>query len=400
MARILFMNGGAEGHVNPTVSVVRELVQRGNEVVYFTTEYFRERLEKVGAEVRAYDFHRFFEGFLKHGIHPLDRVNGMLEGAEALIPYVLEEAKAKPFDYIVHDSMFGGGRLMAHLLQLPAINSSSSFAMMAAHFKHFIERLDAFVPSGSSGQQAQEDFDRLAARLRRDYGYVIHSPYEAFFNPEPLTIVYTSRLFQPKREDFDDSYKYVGPSVSARLHGEPEMPELAGKSVIYISLGTEFNKDIDFYRSCFEAFGGSGNTIVMSVGRQTEIESLGAIPDNFIVRPYVPQLEVLQHARLFITHGGMNSTNEGLSHGLPLVLVPQGADQPRVAERVAELGAGVALEKTELSADLLRDTANRVLETPSYREAAARVGESLRSAGGARQAADEIMKYVSQVNVG
>ncbi|MFB6364166.1 macrolide family glycosyltransferase [Paenibacillus elgii] len=399
MARILFMNGGAEGHVNPTVSVVRELIQRGNEVVYFTTEYFRERLEKVGAEVRTYDYHRFYEGFLKHDTHPLGRVNGLLEGAEALVPYVLEESKAKPFDYIVHDSMFGGGRLMAHLLKLPAINSCSSFAMTAAYFNHFIKHLNDLVPSGPS-EEVQADFDRLAARLRRDYGYEIHSPYEAFLNPEPLTIVYTSQLFQPKREDFDDSYKFVGPSVSARLHGEPEMPELAGKSVIYISLGTEFNSNIDFYRSCFEAFGGSGNTIVMSVGRKTEIESLGAIPDNFIVRPYVPQLEVLQHARLFITHGGMNSTNEGLSHGLPLVLVPQGADQPRVAERVAELGAGVVLEKTEPTADLLRDTVNRVLETPSYREAAARVGESLRSAGGARQAADEIMKYVSQVNVG
>ncbi|KPV59652.1 glycosyl transferase family 1 [Paenibacillus sp. A3] len=399
MARILFMNGGAEGHVNPTVSIVQELVQRGNEVVYFTTENFKERLEKVGAEVRAYDFFRFFEGFLKHDIHPLGRVNGMLEGAEALVPYVLEEAKAKPFDYVVHDSMFGGGRLMAHLLQLPAINSSSSFAQTEAHFQRFIEHLDTSASSGSA-EQAQADFDRLTTKLRRDYGYVVHSPYEAFFNPAPLTIVYTSRLFQPKGDDFDDSYKFVGPSVSARLHGEPEMPELAGKSVIYISLGTAFNKDDNFYRNCLKAFGDSDNTIVMSVGRETEIESLGAIPDNFIVRPYVPQLEVLQHARLFVTHGGMNSTNEGLSHGLPLVLVPQGADQPKVAERVAELGAGVALEKTGLTADLLRDTVNRVLATPSYREAAARVGESLRSAGGARQAADEIIKYISQVKVG
>ncbi|MDO3680154.1 macrolide family glycosyltransferase [Paenibacillus ehimensis] len=399
MARILFMNGGAEGHVNPTVSVVQELVQRGNEVVYFTTEYFRERLEKVGAEVRAYDFFRFFDGFLRHDIHPLGRVNGMLEGADALVPYVLEEAKAKPFDYIIHDTMFGGGRLMAHLLQLPAINSSSSFALTEAHFKHFMDHLADEAPSIPI-EQAQADFDRLTAKLRRDYGYVVQSPYEAFFNPAPLTIVYTSRLFQPNGDDFDDSYKFVGPSVSARLQAEPEMPELAGKSVIYISLGTAFNKDDNFYRNCFKAFGGSGHTIVMSVGRETEIESLGAIPDNFIVRPYVPQLEVLQHARLFVTHGGMNSTNEGLSHGLPLVLVPQGADQPRVAGRVAELGAGVALEKTELTVELLRDTVNRVLETPSYREAAARIGESLRSAGGARQAADEIIKYVSRVKVG
>ncbi|XOK61569.1 hypothetical protein ACJ7K1_00070 [Paenibacillus elgii] len=51
-----------------------------------------------------------------------------------------------------------------------------------------------------------------------------------------------------------------------------------------------------------------------------------------------------------------------------------------LTERSAELRAGVVLEKIEMPSDLLRDTANRVLETPSYRETAARVGESLRSA--------------------
>ncbi len=60
-----------------------------------------------------------------------------------------------------------------------------------------------------------------------------------------------------------------------------------------------------------------------SVGTQTQIAELGDTPTNFIVRNYEPQLEVLQHAKLFITHGGMNSTSEGLYYGVPLIVLPQ-----------------------------------------------------------------------------
>jgi UDP:flavonoid glycosyltransferase YjiC (YdhE family) len=53
----------------------------------------------------------------------------------------------------------------------------------------------------------------------------------------------------------------------------------------------------------------------MSIGKQNQLGDLGDIPDNFIVKQYVPQTEVLQYAKLFITHGGMNSSNEGLYYG-------------------------------------------------------------------------------------
>ncbi|CJD53031.1 glycosyltransferase%2C MGT family [Streptococcus pneumoniae] len=48
MARVLFINAGSEGHINPTLQVVDELISRGEEVVYFSIEAFRERIEKTG----------------------------------------------------------------------------------------------------------------------------------------------------------------------------------------------------------------------------------------------------------------------------------------------------------------------------------------------------------------
>ncbi|MGR5961662.1 glycosyltransferase [Bacillus paranthracis] len=61
MARVLFINTGSEGHINPTLQVVEELVSRGEEVVYFSIEAFRERIEKTGAIVRTIDDQKFIK---------------------------------------------------------------------------------------------------------------------------------------------------------------------------------------------------------------------------------------------------------------------------------------------------------------------------------------------------
>ena len=69
----------------------------------------------------------------------------------------------------------------------------------------------------------------------------------------------------------------------------------------------------------------------MSIGSKIDPASLGVIPNNFIVRPHVPQLEVLRRADLFITHGGMNSVSEGCWYGVQMIVLPQVGDQVVIA---------------------------------------------------------------------
>ncbi|WP_427110307.1 macrolide family glycosyltransferase [Lysinibacillus xylanilyticus] len=400
MARVLFINGGSEGHINPTIGVVQELISRGEEVVFFTIEAFRECIEKTGATVRTFDGQKFIKAFISGGRnHLLERVNGLLLTADIVIPSVLEQIKGEHFDYIIHDSMFGCGHLIAKILKLPAINSCTSFAETKQSFDRTLENLSKNVPTEVL-KKINDDFQHLTAKIKEKYGVEINSPYEVFCNPAPLTIVYTTREFQPFGEAFDQSYKFVGPSISSRLTQENfDLTAIKEKSPIYISLGTVLNQAIDFYKLCFKAFGNTEHTVVMSIGGQTQLDELGEIPENFIVKTYVPQTELLKYTKLFITHGGMNSTNEALYNEVPLILIPLSADQPIIAEQVTNIGAGIQLQMQTLTANQLNEAANQVLNNPSIHKAVANIKESFQKSGGYQKAVDEIFKFKSQYGI-
>jgi len=93
---------------------------------------------------------------------------------------------------------------------------------------------------------------------------------------------------------------------------------------------------------------------------------------------------------LFITHAGLGSVHDGLYCGLPLLLVPQQEEQTITARRVVALGAGLLLKKKEVNAETIRERAARLLAEPRFGREAQRIGETLRAAGGAARAADEI----------
>src|SRR6185312_668222 len=108
----------------------------------------------------------------------------------------------------------------------------------------------------------------------------------------------------------------------------------------------------------------------------------------------VPQLQVLDRAALFVTHGGVNSVNEALYAGVPLLVVPQGADQTLVARRVAELGAGLSLSTGDVDVHAVRALGRRLLDEPRFRAAAGSLQAAQRQDTGYPRAADELERYL------
>ncbi len=126
------------------------------------------------------------------------------------------------------------------------------------------------------------------------------------------------------------------------------------------------------------------------------MSELEPVPGNFLLHHYVPQLEVLKQADVFICHGGMNSVSEGLWYGVPLVVIPQGSDQYLVARRVEELGLGIVLDKRAVTPQALRQAVTSALADEAMAQRIEDIQSSLRGSGGYRRAADLIQQALYQ----
>jgi MGT family glycosyltransferase len=179
---------------------------------------------------------------------------------------------------------------------------------------------------------------------------------------------------------------FVGPSISDRP-GNCTFPWdwLEDMPRILVTLGTvNMVRGDAFFKCAIEAFRQRQLQIIM-VAPQSFAPTA---PPNVLIRPRIPQLEVLNHVQAVVCHGGHNTVCEALARGLPLVLTPIKDDQTTVAGQVCNAGAGIRLKFRRLTAVDLGEAVQHILEKKEFRQAAARIGESFAKAGGAVQAAN------------
>lgn len=391
------------GHVAPKLAVVEELVRRGERVVYYSTERSQARIVATGAEFRpyAYPYAAFDPTPPTEGL--FSDMARLLKLSQQMLPGLLAELQELKPDYLLLDSKSVWGSLAGQILNLPAVTLSVVFALHPdlVTADYLTPRLYGGAPEDVLRRALVHLHSYMEVAQEVDQCYQTRCPnlVEFLGNPQPLNIIFTSRHFQLAGEHFDERYQFVGPSIGART--EPtdfDIAQLGTAPLVYISMGTVFNELPDFYRACFAALAELPCQVVMPIGRNLDRQALGEVPANFVVCTYAPQLQLLERTALFITHGGMNSANEGLLYGVPLLVVPQRGDQYMVAGRVAELGAGLPLFPHEVTPERLRGMVAHMLAEPSFRQQAQQVGQSLHDAGGYRRAADEILAFVGNLN--
>lgn len=397
MAKVVFFNLPAYGHINPTLPVVAELVRRGEHVIYYASEAFRPAIEQAGATFRGID--AFFNERTYVDENLVRFSYTLIRVTQEIIPAILLEVRDDQPDYILYDALCPWGKYIAQILQVPAV---ASFPTIARPHSSLHPEVLASLPSALpmliqmsfAGRKELAKFRAVARQLHVTYHIPTPNLAQVYNNLAELNIVYTTKQLQLYPNSFDESFKFVGPSIGLHVEAAPfPFDELGDEPVIYISLGTIFNDKGDFYRLCFEAFADLDYRVVMSVGKRTDMSQMGTIPGNFIVKPFVPQLQLLQRAALFVTHAGMNSVSEGLWAGVPLLMIPQAVDQFFVARHVQRLGAGKMLRKTTLNAHRLRTAVEELLAQPAFRQRSASIGASLRQAGGPTLAVDEIEAF-------
>ncbi len=392
MSTIAFLNIPLHGHVNPTLPVVAELVRRGHRVTYHTSPAFSKEIEATGVTVFLYPGG---DQPLPDPPMPVTMLDGLAGAAVGLLPAVLSYLRREGPDLIVHGAACPWGAVAARELRVQAASTFTTFAFNRS----------APSPTGASwallAQAATRprnvgSYVRSRWTLSRRYATGGLPMFDLANVRQPLNLVFTSRVFQPHAEVLDESYRFVGPSLGARLP-DPAFPgDLLRDPVLYVSLGTVFDADPSLLRTFASALAPLGGTTIISTGH-TDPAALGPLPDNVLAHRFVPQTEVLARAALFVTHGGMNSVNEAMYAGVPMLVVPQGADQPLVAGRVVELGAGLSMRTEDVTEESVRAQARRLLDEPRFQVASAAMQLAQREAGGYARAVDELEQYLHRI---
>jgi MGT family glycosyltransferase len=155
-------------------------------------------------------------------------------------------------------------------------------------------------------------------------------------------------------------------------------------------MGTVNNNLLSFYKTCLSAFENTPYQVILSVGNLVSLNEFGKLPEHISVFSHVDQIAVLEKADVFISHCGMNSVNESLYFGVPLIMLPQTSEQSGVAERVSQLGAGIRLHKPD--ADAIQNTVEKIFADSSYKQNAHKISDGFQKCSGSKGAADKILQ--------
>lgn len=371
MAKIAIVSLGFHGHVNPTLGIAEELLARGYDVAYFTATSLAGKVVGAGARFRPFgdSLSISMQQTAALALRDANRRFASYQTELQLAHDELEDAlDAERPDLVLYGFIFPDALKLASARGIPAVRFFTTYAMNETFDIRQVFQHDEDTPPDSA---ALDFFARLKA-------------------PAPANLVFLPRAFQPFAETFDTTYHFVGPCIrrAETMGGGPVVLPASDKPLVVISLGTIFYDRPEFYRRCIDIFRDRDVQVVMSVGSDLAVEALGPLPDNIIAKAHISQVKLLAEAAVFIFHGGMNSTMEALSFGVPLIVIPQMAEQALTARRVAELGIGLHLGENMPTAEALEAAFDDVMENPQFRVNALAMRQEIEHAGGTPRAAD------------
>jgi MGT family glycosyltransferase len=316
----------------------------------------------------------------------MNRVGEELEAT--LIPLLKQVMLIKP-DMMINDFASIAAKIVAENLQIPQVKFFTTYASNH-HYNLLKESFAKYdFPTTDMFQSLQAVIDNACETAQLKPLNLLKAMTEI----EPHNLVFMPKSFQPLQETFDERFQFVGPTFLRKPIGQaesliPSDPE--DGPILVISLGSLFHEWPEFFRDCYKALGNTQWRVVMAIGSKLDPAELGEKPDNFMVTPYLPQVELLQRASLFITHGGMNSTMESLTYGVPMVVIPQIEEQEITAKRVHNMNLGRYLARQHVTANTLAKAVSEVAKSQDIKGNATYMQRQIEIAGGPGRAADYV----------
>lgn len=363
MMRALFTYAGGSGHADPLVPIAGAVQAAGHTVA------FSGRRSGAGvAEAHGFMLLGSDEATLeaKPTIAPLLELDMHHEYEVLRDFYAGTEARARAArilalglewapDLIVCDEVDFGSMIAAERLGLPHVT------VLVTATGSFV-RPDVVSPPlddlrAEHGLPPDPD-------LRMQGRHLLVSPFPPSFRDPVFPLPTAAVSIRPASIGSDDASAWL--------------PRSPGRPTVYFTLGTVFNTESgDLFQRVLLALRELPIEAVVTVGRDVDPDGFGPQPPHVHLERYIPQAALLPHCDLVINHGGSGSVVGALTHGIPMVLIPMGADQSLNAIRCEQLGVGVALDAVHATPLSIREAAATVMETPNFRIRAKGIREEI-----------------------
>jgi UDP:flavonoid glycosyltransferase YjiC (YdhE family) len=345
--RVLFTFAGGSGHLEPLVPIARAVTEAGHVVAFSGRPAVADRVRELG-----------FETFVTGPPGP--------EAPATRTPLV--EVDLEREAQVLRDGFAGriARERAAGVLEVCAAWRPDVLVCGEVDFGAMVAAECARLPFATALITATDAFIRLEVvaeplgALRAEHGLPSESPREQL-------------VLSP----FPHGLRPLAPNALAFRTARVQRPA-SDATTVYFTLGTIFNLESgDLFERVLEGLRELPVDVVATVGRNLDPAELGPQPANVRIARYLPESEVVPRCRAVVSHGGSGSVLGALSHGLPSVLLPMGADQPQNAARCEQLGVARVLDAVHATPETVREAVADVLSDPSYRSAAERIADEI-----------------------
>ncbi|MET0324270.1 MAG: glycosyltransferase [Ilumatobacteraceae bacterium] len=156
-----------------------------------------------------------------------------------------------------------------------------------------------------------------------------------------------------------------------------DLAALPYEQTVHLTLGTLFHSNTHVFQAALAGLGDLGVNVIVTVGPGADPATLGPQPAHVLVTDFVAHELLLPHCSAIISQGGPATILAALDHGLPHLVLPQGADQFLNAPVLDASGAGLALMPPEATPERIGAAAARLLDETSFGAAARRMQAEL-----------------------
>jgi MGT family glycosyltransferase len=373
MARILWLNWSGGGNLPPSLGIARELVQRGHHVAFAGRPEMVARVERAGFP--AFELTRAYEQADRYPKKWLPKAASYLTSPAVGDQVRALVATAAP-DLTIIDAMFPVALTEALNFSCPrVVVSHTAVHRMIEPWRRQIGMMVGF--------RSESGFEALSADLN-----------DLWMKHDRL-IVTTPKALDDETPQLSQAHKirHVGPVLEREKHGVRlplPWPDDAAEPLVLVSFSTAPEQGSPAkFQTAVDALATLRVRAVVTVGDSVDPASVKAAASVLVVAN-ADHDDLMRRATMVVTHGGHGTIMRALRHGLPMALIPGLAhDQAPNAAAVERWGAGRALPG-DASVEAIREAVGDILGDPAYAERARGVGQHVRDADGAANAAAEI----------